>query len=35
MAADASLSIEVIAKIANYTKQMEEAANKTKESTEK
>lgn len=35
MAADATLSIEVIAKIANYTKQMEEAANKTKESTEK
>ena len=35
MAADATLSIEVIAKIANYTKQMEEAANKTKESTDK
>lgn len=35
MAADATLSIEVIAKIANYTKQMEEAANKTKESAGK
>lgn len=35
MAVDASISIEVIAKIANYTKQMEEAANKTKESTQK
>lgn len=35
MAADATLSVEVIAKIANYTKQMEDAADKTKESTEK
>jgi hypothetical protein len=35
MAVDAKISIEVIAKIANYTKQMEEAANKTKESTQK
>ena len=35
MAADATLSVEVIAKIANYTKQMEDAANKTKESTQK
>ena len=35
MAADTTLSIEVIAKIANYTKQMEEAANKTKESGDK
>lgn len=35
MSVDAKISIEVIAKIANYTKQMEEAANKTKESTQK
>lgn len=35
MSVDSKISIEVIAKIASYTKQMEEAASKTKESTQK